>query len=244
MARNFRNLVVSARNKVMLSERRELTAYSNTRFDRIPAKFHIQNNCLEGSDRWSTCKRCGDSTTGRPDEFLDIRSRLGTGSLKIGARATILETVLASWGRMYKNISLLVLLFLLPAVAWGQSLGDAARKERERREKNKKQGVVAREFSEEEIFRGDEENQEGTDLAEGEDAVEGEAADGEQQGPPAVPSINLDSKSQESEELEDDRRDRRREEAEWRGRFQRAKRTNRGRAGASAVSGGPQSHAR
>ncbi len=122
---------------------------------------------------------------------------------------------------MHKNISLLVLVFLLPALAWGQSLGDAARKERERREKNKKQGVAAREFSEKEIFGEDEENQEGEEPAEG--AGEGEAADGEQQSQRSVPSIDSDSKSQESEELEDDRRDRRREEAEWRARFQQAK---------------------
>ncbi len=123
---------------------------------------------------------------------------------------------------MHKNISLLVLVFLLPALAWGQSLGDAARKERERREKNKKQGVAVREFSEEEIFGEDEENQEDEEPAEG--AGEGEAADGEQQSQRSVPSIDSDSKSQESEELEDDRRDRRREEAEWRARFQQAKR--------------------
>ncbi len=118
---------------------------------------------------------------------------------------------------MHKNISLLVLVFLLPALAWGQSLGDAARKERERREKNKKQGVAVREFSEKEIFGEDEENQEGKEPAEG-------AGEGEPQSPPAVPNIDVDSRSQESEELEDDRRDRRREEAEWRARFQQAKR--------------------
>jgi len=122
---------------------------------------------------------------------------------------------------MHKNISLLVLVFLLPALAWGQSLGDAARKERERREKNKKQGIAAREFSEEEIFGEDEENQGGKEPAEG--AEDGEAADGEQQSQRSGPSIDTDSKSQESEELEEDRRDRRREEAEWRDRFQRAK---------------------
>ena len=122
---------------------------------------------------------------------------------------------------MHKNISLLVLVFLLPALAWGQSLGDAARKERERREKNKKQGVAAREFSEEEIFGEDEENQEGEEPTEG--TGEGESAEGEQQSQRSGPNIDSDTKSQESEELEEDRRDRRREEAEWRDRFQRAK---------------------
>ena len=102
---------------------------------------------------------------------------------------------------MYKIISLLVLLFLLPSLAWGQSLGNAARKERERRETNKKQGIEAREFSEEEIFGGVEENPEGEDLAEG----AGEAADREQQNPPPLRD-NIDLRLRESlRRLEDDR---------------------------------------
>ena len=122
---------------------------------------------------------------------------------------------------MQKKISLLVLLFSLPALAWGQSLGDAARRGRERREKNKTQGVASREFSEEEIFGEDEETVEGDDSAEG--TGEGEAANEEQQKPRRRPRIDGGSKAHESDEPEDERSKRRRNEAEWRARFQDAK---------------------
>ena len=115
-------------------------------------------------------------------------------------------------GENPRNVSLYLLLIVLPTLAWGQSLGDAARKERERREKNKKEGLVVREFSEEEIFGTDEEG----DDVDG----EGRSSDGEQ---PSA-SIAGESSSQESGTLVNESRDRRRDEAEWRSRFQDAKR--------------------
>jgi hypothetical protein len=45
-----------------------------------------------------------------------------------------------------------VLLLLLPSLALAQSLGDVAKKERERREKNKEQGKSAIEISEEDLY--------------------------------------------------------------------------------------------
>jgi hypothetical protein len=54
--------------------------------------------------------------------------------------------------RIFRTACLLLACLSLPLVSAGQSLGSAAKKERERRDKNKKEGVVAREFSEEEVF--------------------------------------------------------------------------------------------
>jgi hypothetical protein len=108
----------------------------------------------------------------------------------------------------------------VPALVWGQSLGDAARKERERREKNKAEGVAAREFSEVEIF-GEEKEEEAEEPAA--EADEGESTDSDPPRRPSMPSVDLDSITSESGPSDAGRRDRSREEAEWRSRFQQAK---------------------
>ncbi len=64
-------------------------------------------------------------------------------------------------------VALLFFAWSAPVSPAEQSLGELARKERERRDENKAQGVAAREFAEAEIF-GEEED---TDAAEGEDAA-------------------------------------------------------------------------
>lgn len=118
---------------------------------------------------------------------------------------------------MRKHVCLLVLFSWLPALAWGQSLADAARKERERREKNKQQGVVVREFSEEEVFGADDEDQ----VADGADEVD--ALGGERSSPGSLSNIDSDAEAAESDPLEVERRNRARDEAEWRSRFQQAR---------------------
>jgi hypothetical protein len=106
----------------------------------------------------------------------------------------------------------------LPLVSEAQSLGAAAKKERERRDKNKKEGVVAREFSEEEVF-GEKEEEGASDGESGEPAA---AEDGESSGAPpsggveaVIPGVdpNLEDPA---ERYERESRERRRSEAEWR----------------------------
>jgi hypothetical protein len=121
---------------------------------------------------------------------------------------------------MHKNIALLALLLLLPALTWGQSLGAAARDERERREKNKKQGVEAREFTEEEIF-GEDEEPDGENADETDDAAS-TSVDDQDEASSDRPSIDMGTTPQESDER-DEGQERERDETQWRARFQRAK---------------------
>lgn len=67
------------------------------------------------------------------------------------------------------RLILLALTLTLPAAGYAQSLGEVAKKERERREKNKEEGKKALEFSETEIFGEEEESP--TEGAEGAETV-------------------------------------------------------------------------
>jgi hypothetical protein len=104
------------------------------------------------------------------------------------------------------------LLFLglsLPLLVEGQSLGNVAKKERERRDKNKKEGVAAREFSEEQVF-GDKEEVKGADETV-EEAESSEAPSSETVIPGVDPKLEDDG-----ERFERESRERKRSEAEWR----------------------------
>ncbi len=109
-----------------------------------------------------------------------------------------------------------------PASPAGQSLGELARKERERRDQNKAQSVAAREFAEGEIF----EEEEDTDAAEGENVTS--ENDNDTEGDPSAvsrSSLGLDSALDDPESVTpvDESRDRKRREADFRGRYQAAK---------------------
>jgi len=114
-------------------------------------------------------------------------------------------------------VTLLVLACAPVSVASAQSLGDVAKRERERREKNKKDGVAVREVSEEEIF-GDDEG-ESSDEAGTED--EGEASE-----EPSSSEKQFDIEllpSNGGADLDQEQSERRRQEAEWRKRVADAK---------------------
>lgn len=123
-----------------------------------------------------------------------------------------------------KIASLLALCVFVSVCAASQSLGELAKKERERRKKNKDNGVTAREFSETEVFGDDEEDGDG----DGNDAgIEGEA-ESDVPGDPTSTSplprrIDIAVEADDSESVEDEVRDRRQQEAEWRNRFREAR---------------------
>lgn len=119
---------------------------------------------------------------------------------------------------MGKHVFIWVLLLGLPALVLGQSLGDTARKERERRERNKADGVSAREFSAEEIF-GEEDDDAASDAVEDEE----ESAETAPRRRPSMPSVDLDSIASEPDERETERLERSRDEAAWRAKFQQAR---------------------
>ena len=108
-----------------------------------------------------------------------------------------------------KIASLLALCVLVSvcAASHSQSLGELAKKERERREKNKDNGVTVLEFSETEIFDDDEEEEGDVDDA----GVEGESK-----------SVAVEP-DDDSERVEEESRDRKLQEAEWRNRFHDAR---------------------
>jgi len=110
--------------------------------------------------------------------------------------------------------------------AASQSLGELARKERERREKNKDDGVTAREFSETEVFGEDDEDG-NSDVDVDEAGIEGDAetdAPGDPTSTSPLPGrIDIAVEPDDSENLEEERRDRRQQEAEWRNRFREAR---------------------
>ncbi len=106
----------------------------------------------------------------------------------------------------------LLICLSLPLVATAQSLGSVAKKERERRDKNKKEGVAAREISEEEVFGKEEEGEEEP----GEEAeVGGESNEAplEEAAIPGVKPVAPDDVDRDKES-----RERKRSEAEWRSR--------------------------
>jgi len=112
---------------------------------------------------------------------------------------------------------------LVSVCAASQSLGDLARKERERRDKNKDTGVSARQFSEDEIFEDeDEQGESAGEEGEGDSELD-ESEEAEVSGSPLPNRIDIAVEADGSEELENESRDRERYEAEWRNRISEAR---------------------
>jgi cytochrome c peroxidase len=123
--------------------------------------------------------------------------------------------------RIFRTACLLLVCLSLPLVSAGQSLGNVAKKERERREKNKKEGVASREFSEEEVFGEKEEEK----APEGEAGEENESSDGpsnEADEAAVIPGVDKNLED-DGDRFEKESRERKRSEAEWRSRVSNAR---------------------
>jgi len=125
--------------------------------------------------------------------------------------------------RIFRIACLLLVCLSLPLVSAGQSLGTAAKKERERRDKNKKEGVVAREFSEEEVF-GEKEGKSAPEGEAGEPAEEAESsvAPPSGAGKAVIPGVDPDLEDG-GDRYERESRERQRSEAEWRSKASNAR---------------------
>ncbi len=125
--------------------------------------------------------------------------------------------------RIFRIACLLLVSLSLPLVSAGQSLGSAAKKERERRDKNKKEGVVAREFSEEEVF-GEKEKESAPEGEPGEPAEESESSGAPSSGAGEAVIPGVDSNLEDSDErYQRESRERQRSEAEWRSKASNAR---------------------
>jgi hypothetical protein len=104
----------------------------------------------------------------------------------------------------------LLLCLALPVASGAQSLGSVAKKERERRDKNKKEGVAAREISEEEVFGDEDEetepSEEGAEESEPDELPPAEGA--------SIPGVKPAAPADADPDREG--RERKRNEAEWR----------------------------
>jgi hypothetical protein len=119
----------------------------------------------------------------------------------------------------------IVLVLLFPLLAGAQSLGSVAKKERERREKNKAEGVTVRQISEDEVGTKDAEEEEaveGAAPAEG-DEVETSGGDSSARGPASPFSTTIDLTEQKRQSLDDEQAERRRQESQWKARSQQAR---------------------
>jgi hypothetical protein len=106
----------------------------------------------------------------------------------------------------------------LTLTAESQSLGSVAKKEKERRDKNKKEGVAAREIREDEVF-GKKENG-GSSGSESEESSEpAEASSGET----GIPGLKPGADDKGAEQFEKESRGRQKSEAEWRARVSASK---------------------
>ncbi|MGH9321556.1 MAG: hypothetical protein ACRD3V_16920 [Vicinamibacteria bacterium] len=123
-------------------------------------------------------------------------------------------------------VCLLLVSLWFPFSSEGQSLGSVAKKERDRRDKNKKEGVSAREFTEEEVFGKEEEKEaEEGEVPAGEDeesAEGGEGAEVQDEGS-STALEGVDVRIDENERSERESRNRKRSEAEWRARASAAR---------------------
>jgi hypothetical protein len=123
--------------------------------------------------------------------------------------------------RIFRILCLLLVCLSLPLVSAGQSLGSVAKRERERRDKNKKEGVAAREFSEEEVF-GETEEEKASEGEAGEETEPSEGPSNEADEAAVIPGV--DQKLEEDgDRYEKESRERKRSEAEWRSRASNAR---------------------
>jgi hypothetical protein len=111
---------------------------------------------------------------------------------------------------MLRTLPLLVVVLVFPVWLSGQSLGEAAKKEKKRREINKERGVRARVITEDEISIEGQET-EGTEQKVGSDETEGEHQDTLAPTPDSTRPNHVTAS------------DRQREEALWRSRFSEAR---------------------
>lgn len=119
--------------------------------------------------------------------------------------------------RIFRTACLLLVCLSVPLVSAGQSLGNVAKKERERRDKNKKEGVAAREFSEEEVFGEKEEEK----APEGEAGEETESSDGPSDEA-VIPGVDQKLEG-DGDRYEKESRERKRSEADWRSKASNAR---------------------
>ncbi len=117
--------------------------------------------------------------------------------------------------RVVRIASLLLVGLSLALPSEAQSLGNVAKKERERRDKNKKEGVASREFSEEEVF-GEKEEEKSSEDETGEEGESSEAPSAEATDAP-IPGVGP-TRDDGQEKFEKESRERKRSEAEWRSR--------------------------
>ena len=123
--------------------------------------------------------------------------------------------------RIVRTACLLLVCLSLPIVSAGQSLGSVAKKERERRDKNKKEGVASREFSEEEVF-GEKEEDKSLEVPEGEAGEDTEPGDAPSNEAAVIPGVDSNLED-DGDRYEKESRERKRSEAEWRSRASNAR---------------------
>jgi len=111
--------------------------------------------------------------------------------------------------RNFRILFPLIICLALPLASAAQSLGNVAKKERERRDKNKKEGIAAREISEEEVF-GDEDEKPAPESESGEETEPAEAPVEDA----AIPGVKPTAPDDVDRDKES--RERKRSEAEWR----------------------------
>jgi hypothetical protein len=123
--------------------------------------------------------------------------------------------------RIFRTACLLLVCLSLPLVCAGQSLGNVAKKERERRDKNKKEGVAAREFSEEEVF-GEKEEEKAPEGGAGEETEPSDGPANEADEAAVIPGVDKNLED-DGDRFEQESRERKRSEAEWRSRASSAR---------------------
>lgn len=123
--------------------------------------------------------------------------------------------------RTVQLVWLLVAVLAVPTLSSSQSLGSVAKKERERRQKNKEKGVVSREYTEKEVVGDKDEEGDKIEADQGEEP--GEAAPGVDGSPSVLPDPIDPTSKVDSRDLEQESRERHRDEVEWRARMQRAR---------------------
>ncbi len=116
----------------------------------------------------------------------------------------------------------LLCVLVMSGFASAQSLGAAAREERQRREKNKEQGVVAREYSETQIF-GDDGDENEDEVVASDESEDSAPDDTSPSTSPLGHRIDVDIAPEESEAIDEENRDRQLQETEWRTRFREAR---------------------
>jgi hypothetical protein len=117
--------------------------------------------------------------------------------------------------------ALVAMLIASSGLASAQSLGAAARKEKQRREKNKQEGLTAREYSETIFDDEDESADDDEQPSDGSD--EATSASTSESSPARGNRIDIKVAADESETAQETSQDRQRDEAQWRTRFRDAR---------------------